>query len=104
MMISGKNSEAVSVLRLWKAQNIRDFDMKTFSQGEYMKSIQEDAEADLISKVLYPSDNHFEGKSLRLKQQYLLVSATLQDIVKDHKKRYYSWSAAPSSRFHGLSR
>lgn len=88
MMISGKDSEAVSVLRLWKAQNIRDFDMKTFSQGDYMRSMQEDNEAELISKVLYPSDNHFEGKSLRLKQQYLLVSAALQDIIKDHKKRY----------------
>ncbi len=95
MMISGANSEAVSVLRLWKAQNIRDFDMKTFSQGDYMRSMQEDNEADLISKVLYPSDNHFEGKSLRLKQQYLLVSATLQDIVNDHKKRYGSLSTLP---------
>ena len=95
MMISGKGGEAVSVLRLWKAQNIRDFDMKTFSQGDYMRSMQEDNEADLISKVLYPSDNHFEGKSLRLKQQYLLVSATLQDIVKDHKTRYGSLDTLP---------
>ncbi len=95
MMISGKDSEAVSVLRLWKAQNIRDFDMKTFSQGDYMRSMQEDNEADLISKVLYPSDNHFEGKSLRLKQQYLLVSAALQDIVQDHEKRYGSLNTLP---------
>ena len=95
MMISGKDSEAVSVLRLWKAQNIRDFDMKTFSQGDYMRSMQEDNEADLISKVLYPSDNHFEGKSLRLKQQYLLVSAALQDIVKDHVRRYGSLDSLP---------
>ena len=95
MMISGKDSEAVSVLRLWKAQNIRDFDMKTFSQGDYMRSMQEDNEADLISKVLYPSDNHFEGKSLRLKQQYLLVSAALQDIVGEHVKRYGSLDTLP---------
>ncbi len=95
MMISGKDSRAVSVLRLWKAQNIRDFDMKTFSQGDYIRSMQEDNEADLISKVLYPSDNHFEGKSLRLKQQYLLVSATLQDIVSDHIKRYGSLLSLP---------
>ncbi len=95
MMISGYNSEAVSVLRLWKTQNIHDFDMKTFSQGDYMRSMQEDNEAELISKVLYPSDNHFEGKSLRLKQQYLLVSAALQDIVQDHKKRYGSLSTLP---------
>ena len=76
MMVSGKDSEAVSVLRLWKAQNIRDFDMKTFSQGDYIRSMQEDNEADLISKVLYPADNHIEGKSLRLRQQYFLVSAS----------------------------
>lgn len=95
MMISGKNSKAVSVLRLWKAQNIRDFDMKTFSQGDYIRSMQEDNEADLISKVLYPSDNHFEGKSLRLKQQYLLVSATLQDIVNDHIRLYGSLNTLP---------
>ena len=95
MMISGKDSQAVSILRLWKTQNIHKFDMKTFSQGDYMLSMQEDNEAELISKVLYPSDNHFEGKSLRLKQQYLLVSATLQDIVSDHKKRYGSLDSLP---------
>ena len=95
MMISGKDGEAVSVLRLWKAQNIRDFDMKIFSQGDYMRSMQEDNEAELISKVLYPSDNHFEGKSLRLKQQYLLVSAALQDIINDHKRRYGGLNTLP---------
>ena len=95
MMISGKDGEAVSILRLWKTQNINKFDMKTFSQGDYMRSMQEDSEAELISKVLYPSDNHFEGKSLRLKQQYLLVSAALQDIVSDHKKRYGSLKTLP---------
>ena len=95
MMISGKDGEAVSVLRLWKAQNIHKFDMNTFSQGDYMRSMQEDNEAELISKVLYPSDNHFEGKSLRLKQQYLLVSAALQDIVSDHKKKYGSLDTLP---------
>ncbi len=95
MMISGKDSEAVSILRLWKAQNAQKFDMKTFSQGDYMRSMQEDNEAALISKVLYPSDNHFEGKSLRLKQQYLLVSATLQDIISDHKAKYGSLDSLP---------
>ena len=95
MMISGKDSKAVSVLRLWKAQNFRDFDMKTFSQGDYIRSMQEDNEAELISKVLYPSDNHFEGKSLRLKQQYLLVSATLQDIILEHINKYGSVMTLP---------
>ena len=95
MMISGKNGEAVSVLRLWKTQNIHKFDMKTFSQGDYMRSMQEDSEAELISKVLYPSDNHFEGKSLRLKQQYLLVSASLQDIIQEHIKHYGTLDSLP---------
>lgn len=61
MMVSGKDSEAVSVLRLWRTQNVHDFDMKSFSQGDYMRAMQDDSEAELISKVLYPSDNHFEG-------------------------------------------
>ena len=88
MMISGKDSEAVSVLRLWAARGIDKFDMNSFSQGNYTKSLQANNEAELISKVLYPSDNHFEGKSLRLKQQYFLVSATLQDILDAHLHRY----------------
>ncbi len=88
MMISGYDSEAVSVLRLWRAQNRHKFDMRSFSQGDYMRSMQADNEAELISKVLYPSDNHFEGKSLRLKQQYFLVSASLQNIISEHVHRY----------------
>ena len=88
MMISGKDSEAVSVLRLWRARNISRFDMKLFSQGDYLRCMQEENEAEVISKVLYPADNHYEGKSLRLKQQYFLVSASLQNIINDHKHRY----------------
>ncbi|MBQ7164455.1 MAG: glycogen/starch/alpha-glucan family phosphorylase, partial [Clostridia bacterium] len=95
MMISGYGSEAVSVLRLWRAQNRNKFDMRSFSQGDYMRSMQADNEAELISKVLYPSDNHFEGKSLRLKQQYFLVSASLQNIINDHIKRYGSLDSLP---------
>ena len=88
MMISGKSSEAVSVLRLWAARSVRNFDMKSFSEGDYFLCMQEDNEAELISKVLYPSDNHSEGKSLRLKQQYFLVSASLQNILNEHLRRY----------------
>ena len=57
--------------------------------------MREEAEAQLISKVLYPSDNHYEGKSLRLEQQYFLVSASLQCIISDHKRRYGSLSLLP---------
>ena len=88
MMISGKDSEAVSVLRLWASRGVNSFDMNSFSQGNYMQSLKDNTEAELISKVLYPSDNHFEGKSLRLKQQYFLVSASLQNIINDHMHRF----------------
>ncbi len=95
MMVSGYDSQAVSVLRLWKARSIQNFDMKLFSQGDYASVMKDDNEAELISKVLYPADNHVEGKSLRLKQQYFLVSASLQNILADHKRRYGSLKLLP---------
>ncbi len=88
MLISGGDSGAVSTLRLWRSRSLSTFDMKSFSQGDYAKAVQESYEAELISKVLYPSDDHYEGKSLRLKQQYFLVSASIQNIFNDHRKRY----------------
>ena len=95
MMVSGKNSEAVSVLRLWKAKPVTDFNMKLFSQGEYYQAMTEDNDADLLTKVLYPADNHNAGKSLRLKQQYFLCSASIQNIVEDHKHRYGTLADLP---------
>ena len=95
MMVSGYDSKAVSVLRLWKAKAVQNFDMKLFSQGDYDAVMQQDNEAELISKVLYPADNHVEGKSLRLKQQYFFVSASLQNILMDHKRRYGSLYLLP---------
>ena len=88
MMISGYDSEAVSQLRLWRARDIVNFNMKLFSQGQYMKALQESTNAEIISKVLYPSDNHNEGKLLRLTQQYFLVSASCQSIIRDHMAVY----------------
>lgn len=88
MMVSGGNSDAISVLRLWRSRNIRKFDLNSFTQGDYAKATQEYTDADLISKVLYPSDNHYQGKTLRLKQQYFLCSASVQNIINDHI-RYY---------------
>ena len=95
MMVAGADSQAVSVLRLWRARAVQKFDMQLFSQGNYTEVMREESEAELISKVLYPSDNHYEGKSLRLKQQYFLVSASLQCIVSDHKRRYGSLELLP---------
>ena len=88
MMISGKDSEAVSVLRLWKAKPLQDFNMKLFSQGDYYQAMTEDNDAEVLTKVLYPADNHVNGKSLRLKQQYFLCSASIQNIIEDHRHRY----------------
>lgn len=88
MMISGANSDAVSVLRLWRSQATLKFDMNLFSQGKYLKAVEDSTMASTISKVLYPADNHIEGKMLRLTQQYFLVSASLQTILQTHLSVY----------------
>lgn len=88
MMVSGADCKAVNVLRLWKAADITNFNMNLFSQGQYVQAIQETSNAEVISKVLYPSDDHDEGKLLRLTQQYFLVSASLQSIINDHLAQY----------------
>lgn len=92
VMISGKGSNGVSVLRLWRASAADSFDMKSFTQGDYMMAMRGDNEAEVISKVLYPSDDHEAGKQLRLSQQYFLVSASLQSILKDHYKVYKTYA------------
>lgn len=83
MYVSGKDGKGISVLRLWKAK-APALDMSLFNQGDYMRAMEQNAMAEVISKVLYPADNHPEGKSLRLRQQYFLVSASIQDIVHRH--------------------
>lgn len=88
MLISGYKSKGVSRLRLWESRSLNSIDMNLFSQGDYVKALAENSLADAICKVLYPADNHFEGKLLRLKQQYFLVSASAQDIVHRH---FYSY-------------
>ena len=88
MMIPGYDSQAVNALRLWKAVDMTNFNMNLFSQGQYVQAIQESSNAEVISKVLYPSDEHDEGKLLRLTQQYFLVSASLQSIISDHLAAY----------------
>ena len=87
LYISGYGSKAVNKLVLWSAQ-LPSFDMHAFSRGEYVRALEQNTMAEVISKVLYPADNHIEGKRLRLKQQYLLVSASLQSILKKHLKTY----------------
>ena len=83
MYIAGYGGKGVSRLRLWRATS-SEFDMKLFNGGDYMRAMEQKAMAEIITKVLYPDDNHLEGKSLRLSQQYFLVSAAVQDIIRHH--------------------
>lgn len=87
MFVAGKDGKGISVLRLWTAK-APGLDMALFNQGDYMRAMERNAMAEVISKVLYPADNHPEGKSLRLRQQYFLVSASIQDIIHSHLRRY----------------
>ena len=89
MMVAGKDGKGAAILRLWSAK-VDGIDMAMFNQGDYMRAMEEKAMAEVISKVLYPADNHQEGKSLRLRQQYFLVSASVQDIVQRHLRDYGS--------------
>lgn len=88
MVVEGYKANAVGVLRLWSARSNKPFDFQSFGQGEYMRAMNEQAEAEMITKVLYPSDERDEGKVLRLKQEYFLVSSAMQNVVTDHIKRY----------------
>ena len=87
MYVSGYGSEGVSVLRLWTAK-APNFDMASFNKGDYEKALAGNSVANAISKVLYPNDNHLEGKSLRLRQQYFLCAASVGDIVNNHMSVY----------------
>ncbi len=86
MSISGYDTKVVNRIRLWSSKSPVDFDMAEFSKGDYVKAMTAKAMAESISKVLYPADDHIEGKSLRLKQQYFFVSASIQSIIKRHLK------------------
>lgn len=86
MYVSGKG-EGVSRLRLWASRK-PELDMSLFNQGSFIKAMEQSAMAEAISKVLYPADNSPEGKSLRLRQQYFLVSASIQDIIQRHLTKY----------------
>lgn len=87
MYISGYKSNSVSRLRLWKAEAV-GIDMESFNRGDYSAAMRANSTAELISKVLYPNDNHYEGKVLRLRQQYFFCCASINDIVKKHLAQY----------------
>ena len=87
MMVPSEDGKDVAVLRLWTAE-APAFDMNSVAKGNYLKAYEDKAMAEMISNVLYPADDHIEGKSLRLKQQYFLVSASIQDIIGRHLAQY----------------
>lgn len=87
MPVIGYDSKLPATLRLWRAE-CPVFDLQSFNKGDYACMVQQRELAETISKVLYPEDNHIAGRMLRLKQYYFLASATMQHMVRDHKKRY----------------
>ena len=95
LYISGYHSKAVNKLVLWSAKLPQSFDMAAFSRGDYVRALEQNTMAETLSKVLYPADDHIQGKRLRLKQQYLLVSASLQTILRNHVKRYRTLRTLP---------
>jgi len=86
--ITGYNSDIVSVLRLWQPKAIEEFDFTEFEKGNYEKAVHEKNIAETLCKVLYPNDAFYQGRELRLRQEYFFVSAAVQDIVRRHKMRF----------------
>jgi starch phosphorylase len=87
--IAGYYNNTVNTLRLWSAESLNDgFDFASFNRGEYLQAMEYKTSVGLISKILYPQDNFYEGRLLRLKQQYFFVSAGLQSIIRRYKKRH----------------
>ena len=80
--VAGFCNDTVNTLRLWSAKSSREFDLRHFNQGDYVRAVQDKTDSENISKVLYPPDNEIAGKELRLKQQYFFVTATLQDVLR----------------------
>lgn len=93
--VSGFKNNTVNNLRLWNAKATREFNLQYFNSGDYDKAVEEKIESETISKVLYPRDDFYAGKELRLKQEYFLVSATLQDIIRRFKKTNDNFKAFP---------
>ena len=88
MAIFGCKTDNINTLRLWQAEAVNEFDFTAFNNTEYDRAVKEKNDAENISKVLYPNDNKYEGKVLRLKQQYFFCSASLQDIIRRYKAKH----------------
>lgn len=88
MPIVGYGNNVVNTLRIWDAEPIVDFQLESFDKGDYRKAVEQENLARNIVEVLYPNDNHYAGKELRLKQQYFFVSASLQAAIAKYKKKH----------------
>jgi len=97
--VVGYGGNTVNTLRLWSAKATEEFDLDDFNRGEYVDAVANKVLAENLTKVLYPNDNVFEGKELRLKQQYFFVSCTLQDILRRFKADGNSWDVFPDKVF-----
>ena len=96
MPVVGYDNQCVNTLRTWSARSRETIDLRHFGEAEYMKAMEEKMMAEVINKVLYPDDKHYEGKMLRLRQSYFFVSATLQYAIKRFKKFYgENWDLLP---------
>ena len=84
----GYNNNVVNTLRVWDAEAINDFHLDSFDKGDYQKAVEQENLAKNIVEVLYPNDNHYAGKELRLKQQYFFISASVQAAIEKYKKSH----------------
>jgi starch phosphorylase len=101
--VVGFGGNTVNTLRLWSAKAAEEFDLDDFNRGEYVDAVANKVLAENLTKVLYPNDNVFEGKELRLKQQYFFVSCTLQDILRRFKSDGNAWDVFPDRVFMQLN-
>ncbi len=93
--VPGYNTTTTNNLRLWSARSSEEFNFDYFNHGDYLKAVEDKQKSENISKVLYPNDKTEQGKILRLKQQYLMVSAALQDIIHRYKRDQKTFDALP---------
>ncbi|MBN1654189.1 MAG: glycogen/starch/alpha-glucan phosphorylase [Deltaproteobacteria bacterium] len=96
--IPGYRNDTVNTLRLWSAKSTREFDLELFNYGDYEKAVEDKSLSETITRVLYPNDNFFVGRELRLKQQYFFVSASLKDILRRYRKQHATFDAFASKQ------
>lgn len=95
MLVPGFGTETVNMLRLWRARATKEFDFQVFDTGDYARAVEQKVYSENISKVLYPNDNTYQGKRLRLGQQYFFVACSLRDIIRRFRHRNSGWATFP---------